>query len=110
MLELEIINFKQINESTNVDIMTQIEEDKKKEESQKIQLTKKEEACQMLELEAINLKRIQVGNKEDIKRLKNEFIDLTFEVVSDLYVGVSPTLIECTRLCTQDFQEPPHEL
>jgi hypothetical protein len=59
MLELEIINFKNINESTNADLMTQIEEAKKKEEAQKIQITKKEESCQMFELEAINLKRIQ---------------------------------------------------
>ena len=29
MLELELINFKKINESTNVDIMNQIEEAKK---------------------------------------------------------------------------------
>ena len=45
MWELEIINFKKINESTNADIMTQIEESKKKEEAQKIQITKKEESC-----------------------------------------------------------------
>jgi hypothetical protein len=31
MLESEIINFKNINESTNADLMTQIEEDKKNE-------------------------------------------------------------------------------
>jgi hypothetical protein len=31
MLELEIINFKKINESTNADLMTRIEEAKKKE-------------------------------------------------------------------------------
>ena len=51
MLELEIINSKKINETTNAYLMTQIEEDKKKEESHKIQLTKKEESCQMFELE-----------------------------------------------------------
>jgi hypothetical protein len=55
MLELEIINFKKINESTNEDLMTQIEEAKKKEKSQKIQITKNVESCQMFELEAINL-------------------------------------------------------
>jgi hypothetical protein len=33
MLELEIINFKKINESINADLMTQIEEAKKNEES-----------------------------------------------------------------------------
>jgi hypothetical protein len=33
MLELEIINFKKINESTNADLMTQIEQDKKNEEA-----------------------------------------------------------------------------
>jgi hypothetical protein len=47
MLELEIINFKKINESTNASLMTQIEDAKKKEEAHKIQLTKKEESCQM---------------------------------------------------------------
>jgi hypothetical protein len=41
MLELEIINFKKINESTNANIMNQIEEDKENEEAQMIQLTKK---------------------------------------------------------------------
>jgi hypothetical protein len=40
-LELENINFKKINESTNEDIMTQTVEAKKKEESEKIQITKK---------------------------------------------------------------------
>jgi hypothetical protein len=33
MLELEIINFKKINESTNAYVMTQIEEAKKNEEA-----------------------------------------------------------------------------
>jgi hypothetical protein len=47
MLELEIINFKMINESTYAYLMTQIEEAKKKEEAQNIQITKKEESCQM---------------------------------------------------------------
>ena len=77
MLELEIINFKKINESTNADLMTQIEEAKKKEEAQKIQLTKKEESCHMLELETINLKRIQLENKEEIKILKTEVVYIT---------------------------------
>jgi hypothetical protein len=77
MLELEIINVKKINESTNATLMTQIEEAKKNEEAHKIQLTKKEESCHRLELEAINLKRIQIENKEEIKRLKNEVVDLT---------------------------------
>jgi hypothetical protein len=77
MLGLEIINFKKINESTNVDLMTQIEESKKKEEAQKIQITKKEESCQMFELEAINLKRIQLEYKEEIKILKTKVFDLT---------------------------------
>ena len=76
MLELEIINVKKINEITNANLMTQIEEDKKNEESHKIKLTKKEESCHRLELEAINLKRIEIENKEEIKRLKNEFVDL----------------------------------
>ena len=40
MLELEIIKFKKINETTNADLMTQIVETKKKEEAQKIQITK----------------------------------------------------------------------
>ena len=38
MLELEIINFKKINESTTAYIMNQIEEAKKTEEAQKIQI------------------------------------------------------------------------
>jgi hypothetical protein len=63
VFELEIINFKMINESTNANLMTEIEGAKKKEESQKIQLTKKESSCQMLELEAIKLKRFQLENK-----------------------------------------------
>jgi hypothetical protein len=66
MLELEIINFKKISESTNVDLMAQIEEAKKKEES-----------CQMFELEAINLKRIQLEYEEEIKILKTKVFDLT---------------------------------
>jgi hypothetical protein len=45
-----------------------------------IQLTKKEESCHRLELEAINLKRIHLENKEEIKRLKTKFFDLTKEV------------------------------
>jgi hypothetical protein len=80
MLELEIINVKKINESTNATLMTQIEEAKKNEEAHKIQLTKKEESCHRLELEAINLKRIQLENKEEIKRLKNEVVDLTKDI------------------------------
>jgi hypothetical protein len=34
----------------------------------------------MLELEAINLKRIQIENKEEIKRLKNEVVDLEKDI------------------------------
>jgi hypothetical protein len=64
MLELEIINLKNINESNNAYLMTQIEEAKKKEEAQNIQVTKKEESCQMFELEAINLKRIRLEYEE----------------------------------------------
>jgi hypothetical protein len=41
------------------------------------QLTKKEESCHKLELEAINLKRIQIEKKEEVKRLNNEVVDLT---------------------------------
>jgi hypothetical protein len=48
MLELEIINFKKINESTNADIMTQIEEDNKKEEARKIKLTKRKNRAKCL--------------------------------------------------------------
>jgi hypothetical protein len=77
MLELKIINFKKINESTNADLITQIEEAKKKEEAQKIQITKKEESCHMFELEAINLKRIQLEYEEEIKILKTKVFDLT---------------------------------
>jgi hypothetical protein len=77
MLELEIINFKKINESTIIDLVTQIEEAKKKEEVEKIQITKKEESCQMFELEAINLKMIQLEYEEEIKILKTKLFDLT---------------------------------
>jgi hypothetical protein len=80
MLELEIINFKKINESTNADLMTQIVEAKKKEEAQKIEITKKEESCQMFELEAIKLKRIQIEYEEEIKILKTKVFDLTKEM------------------------------
>ena len=64
MLELEIINFKKINESTNAYLMSQIEESKKKEEAEKIQITKKEESCKMFELVSINLKGIQLEYEE----------------------------------------------
>jgi hypothetical protein len=77
MLELEIINFKKINESTNADLMTKIEESKKKEEAQKILITKKEEACHMFELENINLKSIHLEYEEDIKVLKTKVFYLT---------------------------------
>jgi hypothetical protein len=77
MLELEIINLKKINESTNADLMTQIVESKKKEEAQKIQITKKEESCQMFEREAIKLKRIHIEYEEEIKILKTKVFDLT---------------------------------
>jgi hypothetical protein len=40
-----------------ISIKTQLEEAKEIEEDLKIQLTKKEETCHMLELEVINLKR-----------------------------------------------------
>jgi hypothetical protein len=43
-------------------------------------LTKKEESCHTLELEVINLKRIQLENKEEIKRLNIEVVDLTKEI------------------------------
>jgi uncharacterized protein YsxB (DUF464 family) len=49
----------------------------KKEESQKIQITKKEESCQLFELEAINLKRIQREYQEKIKILKTKVFDIT---------------------------------
>ena len=42
MLELEIINLKNINESNNEYLITQIEEAKQKEEAKKIQINKKE--------------------------------------------------------------------
>jgi chromosome segregation ATPase len=58
-------------------LKTQLEESKESEETLKIQLTKKEESCHTLELEVINLKRIQLENKEEIKRLKTEVVDLT---------------------------------
>ena len=58
-------------------LKTQIEEAKESEETLKSQLTKKEESCHTLELKVINLKRIQLENKEEIKRLKNEGVYLT---------------------------------
>jgi hypothetical protein len=58
-------------------LKTQLEEAKENEETLKSQLTKKEESCHTLELEVINLKRILLENKEEIKILKNEFVDLT---------------------------------
>jgi hypothetical protein len=79
-LELEIINFKKVNESANADIITQIEEFKKKEESQKIQITRNEESCQIFELEAINLKRIHLEYEEEIKILKTKVFDLTKDI------------------------------
>jgi septal ring factor EnvC (AmiA/AmiB activator) len=77
MLELEIINLKKINETTNADLMTQIVEAKKKEEAHKIQITKKKESFQMFEREAIKLKRIQIEYEEEIKILKTKVFDLT---------------------------------
>jgi hypothetical protein len=61
-------------------LKTQLEEDNKNEEAQKIQLTKRETSCHRLELESINLKRIQIQNKEEIKRLKNEVFYLTKDI------------------------------
>jgi archaellum component FlaC len=51
-------------------LKTQLEEAKENEETLKSQLIEKEESCHTLELEVINLKRIQLENKEEIKRLK----------------------------------------
>jgi hypothetical protein len=58
-------------------LKTQLEEAKEGEETMKRQLTKKEESCHMMELEVINLKQIQLENKEEIKRLKTRVVDLT---------------------------------
>ena len=58
-------------------LKTQLEEAKECEETLKRQLTKKEESYHALELEVINLKRIQLENKEEIKRLKTDVVDLT---------------------------------
>jgi hypothetical protein len=55
----------------------QLEEAKEIEETLKIQLTKKEELYHTLEMEVINLKRIQLENKEEIKILKTEVVYLT---------------------------------
>jgi hypothetical protein len=98
MLELEIINFKKINESTNAYLMTQIEETKKREEAQKIQITKKEESCQMFELEAVKLKRIQLEYEEEIKIFKTKVFDLT------KYMGELKTLeknIKCKEVLNE---------
>jgi chromosome segregation ATPase len=67
---------KQTKELVN-NLQTQLEETKESEEVINIQLTKREESCHMLELEAIDLKRIQLENKEEIKRLKTKVFDLT---------------------------------
>jgi hypothetical protein len=45
-------------------LKTQLEEAKESEENPKSQLTKEEELCHTLELEVVNLKRIQLENKE----------------------------------------------
>jgi hypothetical protein len=58
-------------------LKSQLEEAKEIEETLKSQLIKKEELCHMLELEVINLKRIQLENKEGIKILKIEVVYLT---------------------------------
>jgi hypothetical protein len=47
-------------------LKTQLEEAKKNEESQKIQLTKREESCHMLELEIINVKKINESTNATI--------------------------------------------
>jgi hypothetical protein len=61
-------------------LKNQIEEAKESEETLKSEFTKKEESCHMLELEVINHKRIRLENKEEIKRLKTEVVDLTKEI------------------------------
>jgi hypothetical protein len=58
-------------------LKNQLEEANESEETLKSYLTKKEESCHTLELEVINLKRIQLENKEEIKILKTEVVDLT---------------------------------
>jgi hypothetical protein len=50
-----------------ISVNTQLEEAKKIEEDLKIQLTKKEETCQMLELEVINLKKKNEKTKAIVK-------------------------------------------
>jgi hypothetical protein len=50
-----------------ISLKTQIEEAKEIEEDLKIQLTKKEETCHMLELEVINLKKKNEKTKETVK-------------------------------------------
>jgi hypothetical protein len=55
-------------------LRTQLEEDKEIEEDLKIQLTKKEETCQMLELEVINLKKKNEKAKSIVKFQNNSAI------------------------------------
>ena len=77
---------------------TKIKEAKESQETLKSQLTKKEESCHMLGLEIINLKRIQLENKEEIKRLNIEVVDLTKEMNE---------LKACDKLnkCTKELEE-----
>jgi hypothetical protein len=56
----KINNFIEVLDDTEemkINLKTQIEEDKEKEESLKTQLSKKEETCHMLGMEVINLKK-----------------------------------------------------
>jgi hypothetical protein len=49
-------------------LKNQLEEIKKNEEAQKIQLTKREESCHMLEMEIIDIKKINEStNSNDSK-------------------------------------------
>jgi hypothetical protein len=57
-----------------INLKTQLEEAKEIEEALKIQLTKKEETCHMLELEVINLKKKNEKTKATVKFQNNSTI------------------------------------
>jgi hypothetical protein len=59
---------------TIINLKTQIEGAKEKEESLKIQLTKKEETCHMMEMEVINLKKKNEKTKTTVKFQNNSTI------------------------------------
>jgi hypothetical protein len=57
-----------------INLKTQLEGAKEKEEALKIQLTKNEETCHMLEMEVINLKKKNENTKATVKFQNNSTI------------------------------------